>query len=108
MAVVKIFQTSRSKGDWLDLINGLSAKGMQIYDNYSPADVSIVIDGRFDNPTVLDGKKVLLHNTDLWHSQFGIHKTVLVHYYDDFIDATDLMTDQIIEKLGEYIEAQKS
>lgn len=108
MAVVKIFQTRRSKDDWADIIKILKEKGYTVCDNYSPADISIVLDGRYDNPTVLDGKKVIAYDETLWKKTFPMHKTVLVHYYDDFIDITDLDTDQIVEKLGEYIETQKS
>lgn len=106
MAIVKIFKCSRAREKWDEIITDLGGIGIEVFEEYSPADVSIVLDGRYENPAVLDGKKVLITDESLWNNAWSMFMAILPEYYDEITKITgdDVNT---IRRVIEH-EAEKS
>ena len=98
MAVVKVFKCEGGRKKRDDIITILSRSGIKVYRNYSPADISIVLDGRYENPIVLDGKKILITDELLWNKTWAMFMAILPQYYDEII------TDYSIDTVRRVIE----
>ena len=114
MATVSLFRSSRKRADdtWKEFIKALD---VPIHNKPIETDVSIVLQGIYENPLALYGKKVLAfdakdwfqyipvpHGWDAWHA-------VLEEYYDEFINLTLGTTEEKMKMLKGYInETQKS
>ena len=95
MAVVKIFKCSRAREEWNEAIEDLGEINIEVLEDYSPADVSIVLDGRYENPAVLDGKKILVTKESLWNNTWSMFMAILPEYYDEIAKITDGDTNTI-------------
>ena len=81
MVNVKIFKCPREIEKWKDTIAGLDKLGVKVYQEYNPADISIVLDGRYENPNIFDGEKILVIDKALWGSAWNMFIAVLPEYY---------------------------
>ena len=81
MVTVKIFKCPGEIEKWKDAIGGLDKLGIKVYQEYSPADISIVLDGRYENPNIFDGEKILVIDKALWGSAWNMFIAVLSEYY---------------------------
>ena len=100
MANAKIFKINRGYSKWLKTINLL---GMPVCIEPEDAEISIVLDGRYENPLAVTGKKVLVYDKDLWGHRWELFEPVLSEYYDKMVDVTRMSSRQkadIILKLG--------
>ncbi len=111
MANVRVYTTKKGHEYWKYVADFLS-KSVPVDSDIAPADVSIVLSGRFINPLILNGKKVLafdamewLHNVPL-PIGFDAYRVVLEEYYDDFIDLTGLNVQDRVDKILTYIRGE--
>jgi len=108
MQTVKVFLPERVR--ILPIEKVLKENGILVNREVSDCDVSIALYGLFTNPLVLRGKKLLayffLDNVDVWNTAFySLHKPILKHYYDGFIDLTRFNTlTEIGEELANRIK----
>lgn len=89
----------------MPLIQGLINNGIRVYSEPTPANVSIVIDGKNENPLAFNGKRVLAYWADVWKDKdyFNeLYKPILEEYYDDMIDLTNLTFEEVKEALINY------
>jgi len=108
MANVKIF-LGGDHPSWRQIGFILKEKGYDIRSTKSDADVSIVLGGQGINTLSLAGKKVLVYSAREWSCGmtiprgFNFYKSVLVEYYNDFIDVTDMEIHAVVDKIIKYI-----
>lgn len=99
MANVKIFKINRGYSKWLKTINRIG----KVCTKPETADVSIVLDGRYENPLAVTGKKVLVYDKDMWGHRWELFEPVLSEYYNRMVDVTRMSSKQkadIILSLG--------
>lgn len=99
MAGVKIFKCMRERGKWKDVIDGLGELDIKVFQSRGSADISIVLDGRYENPNFFDGKKILIVDKDFWGPSWNLFQEVLPVYYDKIVDVTDLSAKEKVEKI---------
>ena len=113
MGSVSIVSSTRSKGErWQDLITALKRSGQGVCDYPEQADTTIVLGGKYENPNLLAGWKVLAFDAIEWLEYapppFGwnCYRTVLEEYYDSFLNLTGMQARKrvqtIIECVAEY------
>ena len=92
---VKLFKALVEDDPMRELCLHLVQNGFKIYEQAEPADCSIVISGRYENPLSLTGKKILIFNENEWASQFwGVFEPIVKEYYDELVDITGRTLDQ--------------
>ncbi len=98
----KFFVTPRNMGKWFPLVNKLRAMNHRVYTTAKPADISVVLSGKFENPLALSGIRILVFIRGEWqpkNSFATIWQKILQEYYDDMIDLTSTDSNEAIEKI---------
>lgn len=109
MATVKVYKADRGHPFWQHVAGFIRDAGYTVDKDKSDADVSIVLSGRFENPLIFKGKKVMAYDAMEWLRNvpipwgFESYKVILDEYYDDFIDLTNLNVQERADKVIEYI-----
>ena len=113
MANVRVYKANRGHPFWQHVAQFIRDKGYPVDTDKSEADVSIVLSGRFENPLIFKGKKVMAYDAMEWLRNvplpwgFNAYKEILEEYYDDFIDLTNLNVEERVEKIIEYIKGEE-
>ena len=109
MANVKVYKARRGHPAWQYVADFIRKEGYTVDTDKSDADVSIVLGGRFENPLIFKGKKVMAYDAMEWLRNvpipwgFEAYKVILEEYFDDFIDLTNLNVQERADKVIEYI-----
>lgn len=109
MSDIKIFKVPRSDSmrAWEPIIKELKARGYQVYHDVEPADVSIVLSGKLENPLCFSGKRVLAFTPGEWQPEYygwRFYARILENYYDDFINLGQTTVKGAADKIEEYIK----
>lgn len=83
----------------MPVINLLEQMGYDIYPHPRKCERAIILCGKYENPTVLDGYKVLFYHKNEWVGQWDFFQPILEEYYDEMIDATELSLQQTAETI---------
>jgi hypothetical protein len=96
--------------DWKGIISGLEDADIKVSHEAGEADCSIVLGGRFENPAVLDGEKILFYIPSYWppsanNAGFKFFQPVIKEYYDEMIEVSESNAVDIITK---YVRRKQS
>jgi hypothetical protein len=96
--------------DWKSVINGLMNKGFEVSFFPEKTDLSIVLGGRFENPMVFEGERVLFFNPSQWppsanNAGFKFFQPVIKEYYDEMIEVSESNAVDVITK---YVRRKQS
>ena len=110
--LVKIFKVDRASSNetWQMITGDLQKRGFVIHREAEPADVSIALSGKLENPLALSGKRVLAYAPGEWQPQYygwRFFARILKHYYHDFIDLSGTSAKEAVDKIERYVHAQK-
>lgn len=103
MATVKVFKAPRDAIKWTKLIEILKETEGEVYFRPEPADISIVLSGRFENPTLLTGKRILFCIPSEWGRYWEEYKLILEAYYDEIHDFAGKNDRQKADMILQYI-----
>ena len=84
-----VFKAQRGCDIWTVLIKRIQKQGHKVLDCPEKCDVSIVLSGKFENPSCFYGKRVLLFHSAEWGDFSDFFHKILTRYYDKVIDITD-------------------
>lgn len=116
MACVKVFKKIwYGMGGWKEVVILLKEGGIDVLSKPEKADVSIVLSGTWENPGVLEGKRILMYSIGDWMEKepeivrkykFELWRPVLEEYYDELISLTGMdnktKAARIIKKINEF------
>ena len=102
-------------GGWKEVVILLKEGGIDVLSKPEKADVSIVLSGTWENPGVLEGKRILMYSIGDWMEKepeivrkykFELWRPVLEEYYDELISLTGMdnktKAARIIKKINEF------
>ena len=100
---------------WPEVEKHLKKRGVETLSEPVGADLSVVLSGMFENPSILKGKKVMAFKPQEWFPGvpppmgWNMYREMLGFYYDDFIDMSGLNPKKAAKRIIEYMdEARKS
>jgi len=85
------------------LVDGLRLAGLKVYQEPRDVDVSIVLSGKYENPSLLKGRKIIAFDAVEWLKfitppyGWDNYKIVLEEYYDDFLNLTGMEPAQRVK-----------
>lgn len=95
---VKIFKALVVDDPWTELCRYL-VKDFHICEEAEPADCSIVLGGKRENPLALSGKKILFYNIEEWESLWDFYEPILIEYYDELVNISGRTFNQVKKTL---------
>jgi len=111
MDTVKIHSCYRQQDQWKGVINGLRLAGLKVYKEPQEAEISLVLSGKHENPTLLKGHKVIAFDAEEWIKFMAppqgwiAYKKVLDEYYDEFLNLTGMSDAEKVQAVKAYHEA---
>lgn len=116
VAVIKS-KRDLNEGHWIKVIDGLEKEGISVSFKSVPADVYLVLGGRFENPLALNGKRILFFHKAEWKPNLNHYGwdywfgRLMKEYYHDFYDCTNAdlkgVIDQIKRSYDEHAEKRQ-
>ena len=103
---VKLFKATRNWSAWRPVIGELNDRGLEVFSVIQPADVSIALSGKFEDPLALHGKRVLFMYSMEWNTHPGQgewFKELLGHYYHEVHDLAGCLPMQAADAIEEYV-----
>lgn len=103
--LVRYFMTPKGRGRnrYMPLFQALLNQGRRVYSEPVPADISIVMDGKIENPLCLQGEKILIAWPEIWvggkKGWEGFYKPILEEYYDVIVDMTGLNIKEAVKEI---------
>jgi hypothetical protein len=91
----------------------LEKRRFKVEDTPRDADLSIVLSGLMENPTIVKGRRVLAFKPQDWFPSINpakgwmLYEPMLKYYYDDFIDLSGLSPKKAAKRIIEYIDEAK-
>jgi hypothetical protein len=91
----------------------LEKRKFKVEDTPRDADLSIVLSGLMENPTIVKGRRVLAFKPQDWFPSINppkgwmLYEPMLKYYYDDFIDLSGLSPKKAAKRIIEYIDEAK-
>ena len=106
MLNVKYFRSKRVVDPdlWEPIFDALIERGNVIHvSDPVECDVSVVLNGKVENPVPLSGKKVLVFDKRKWSEMKwkAIFQNILEEYYDDMIDIDGMNLAEVVECIEE-------
>ena len=106
MPSVKYFRSKRVLNPelWEPIFDALTERGSVIHVSEPvECDVSVVLNGKVENPVPLSGKKVLVYDRQHWSEMKwkSIFKNILEEYYDDMIDIHGMNLAEVVQCIEE-------
>jgi hypothetical protein len=98
---------------WPETINHLQKRKFETLSEPVDADVSIVLSGMFENPSIVKGKKIMAFKPQEWFPGvpppmgWNLYREMLGFYYDGFIDLSGLSPRKSAKRIIEYIDEIK-
>ena len=99
---VKIFKSLVPDDPWIGFVKYMLEQGLDVYSESSPADYSIVLSGKWENPQSLTGKKILIYAPREWvpyPSRWTFCKEIIKEYYDEMIEVKSNNRDEILKQV---------
>ncbi len=106
--VAKVFKKPYKDDPWLTIISGMEFKGIGFaYKEPDECDHAIFLGGKWENPLCVKAKKkTLIYHLGEWGGMFDVWlKDILLEYYDDLIDVSELSVDQTLEVIKKCLNS---
>jgi hypothetical protein len=85
----------------------LVENGIAVLDHVSDADTHVVLGGRYTNPLILKGRKVLLWKSEDWLTKDifkMIYEPVIKEYYDALFCVDGMSPQAVVTKVRSYCD----
>ena len=95
----RIFKSIEQNDPWIPVISELMKRGHEVWTYKRKCEKAVVLGGKLENPTIFDGKKVLVFHEKQWVGNWKFFEPILTEYYDEMVNVTEMSLPETIEAI---------